>query len=105
MKIPQQKKHYCKFCKTHTIHKVIQVKGKDRGSLKRGSITRARKRGLSRGFGNLGRYSRSAISQFKRTGAKISKKTNIKFKCTICNKETVNHHNIRTKRLEFSKET
>ncbi len=105
MKIPQEKKQYCKFCKTHTINKVIQIKGKDRGSLKRGSITRAMKRGLGRGYGNLGRYgSKPPISQFKRTGAKIAKKTNIKFKCTVCNKESIKQHNIRTKRLEFSKE-
>jgi ribosomal protein L44E len=70
MKIPKSIKRYCPFCKKHTEHKVSQNKKKNPSSLKKGSKYRARRRGQARGFGNLGRYSKPAISKFKRTGAK-----------------------------------
>ena len=76
MKIPKSKKAYCKSCKKHTKSKIFQAKttGK-RGSLKRGSIARAKKRGLGRGYGNLGNYgSKGALNSWKRYGAKSSKK-------------------------------
>ena len=58
-----------------------------RGSLKRGSINRAKKRGLGRGFGNLGNYgSKGALTSWKRYGAKQSKKIGLKLTCAECNK-------------------
>lgn len=90
MKFPKTKKTYCKTCKKHTEHKVVQAKstGK-RGTLKRGSISRAKKRGLGRGFGNLGKWgSKPALSKFKRTGAKSSKKLVLKLTCKECNKSS-----------------
>ena len=102
MKIPKEIKRYCKICRKTTIHKISQVKGRERGSLKHGSIQRAKKRGLGRGFGNLGKWgSKPAISKFKRTGAKISKKTNLKFTCDICKKSSLQSRGIRTKKVEI----
>lgn len=102
MKLPKSKKRYCKYCKAHTIHKVLQTKGRERGSLKRGSIRRAQKRGLGRGYGNLANYgSKGAMSKWKRYGAKTSKKTNIKYQCSVCNKMTVQGSGFRTKKVEF----
>lgn len=102
MKIKRNRNMYCKYCKRHTAHKVSQVKGHERGSLKHGSISRARKRGLGRGYGNLGIYgSKGAMSGWKRYGAKSSKKTNLKFKCTICNKEQPQSSGFRTKKVEL----
>jgi len=101
MKIPKTTKRYCKHCHKHTTHKVAQVKGKERGSLKHGSIARAQKRGLGRGYGNLGSYgSKGAMSKWKRYGAKISKKTNLKYICSKCNKTTLQNHGTRAKRIE-----
>ena len=103
MKLPKTKKRYCPRCKKHTEQKVDQYKsaGK-RGSLSRGSIARARMRGLGRGAGNKGKWgSKPAISKFKRTGAKISKKTTLRFTCTVCNKATQQNHGFRTKKVEF----
>lgn len=106
MKIPKQTKRYCKHCKKTTEHKVALVKGKERGSLKHGSIKRAKKRGLGRGFGNLGKWgSKPAISKFKRTGAKISKKTNLKYTCIICSKSSLQSKGIRAKKVEFNEKT
>ncbi len=105
MKIKKSRNIYCKYCKKHTPHKVSQVKGRERGSLKHGSINRARKRGLGRGYGNLGSYgSKGAMSKWKRYGAKTSKKTNLKFKCTICNKEQTQPAGFRTKKVELTGE-
>ncbi len=100
MKIPKQIKRYCFHCKKHTLHKISVVKGKDRGTLKRGSIARAFKRGRGQGYGNLGRWgSKPAISKFKMTGAKTSKKTNLKFTCEVCSKSSLQRFGIRTKKM------
>tara|TARA_Y100000310_G_scaffold211572_1_gene212319 strand:+ start:4453 stop:4764 length:312 start_codon:yes stop_codon:yes gene_type:complete len=91
MKIPKSKKAYCPSCNKHTEAKVFQAKttGK-RGSLKRGSINRAKKRGLGRGYGNLGNYgSKGAMTAWKRYGAKNSKKISLKLTCPDCSKSTI----------------
>lgn len=101
MNIPKQVKRYCKHCKTHTLHKIAIVKGKERSSLKKGSIQRARKRGRGQGYGNKGKWgSKPAISKWKRTGAKISKKTNLKYTCSECKKTSIQRQGIRTKKIE-----
>jgi ribosomal protein L44E len=102
MKFPKQTKRYCKHCNKTTLHKILTVKGKERGSLKKGSIARAKKRGRGQGFGNKGKWgSKPAISQFKMTGAKTSKKTNLKYTCEICKKSSLQSHGIRMKKVVF----
>lgn len=103
MKIPKQIKRYCVKCKKTTDQKVDQYKsaGK-RGSLSHGSIARARMRGQGRGAGNTGKWgSKPAISKFKRTGAKISKKTLLRYTCTVCKKMNQQSAGIRTKKVEI----
>ncbi len=75
MKIPKVRRTHCPKCKKHTEHKVSQTKKKQASSLTYGSKVRARRRGSARGTGNLGRYSKPAITKFKLTGAKQSKKS------------------------------
>ncbi|MEK6835532.1 MAG: 50S ribosomal protein L44e [Nanoarchaeota archaeon] len=102
MKLPKEIKRFCVHCGKHTLHKIFQVKGKERGTLKKGSIARALKRGLGRGYGNLGKWgSKPAISQFKMTGAKTSKKTNLKFTCNVCKKSSLQRYGIRMKKVVF----
>jgi len=102
MNLPKQKRIYCPFCKKHTIHKIAIVKGKERGSFKHGSISRAKKRGRGVGYGNLGKWgSKPALSKFKRTGAKSSKKTNLKYTCNECKKTHIQNKGIRAKKVEF----
>ena len=88
MKFKKTKKGYCKSCGKHTGQKVTLVKtGAKRSSLKKGSMERAKKRGLGCGFGNKGIYgSKPAFSKFKRTGAKTSKKHVLKLTCKECKK-------------------
>jgi len=86
MKIPKTTKRYCPYCKKKTEHKIKLVStGAKRGTLTRGSKSRARKRGLSRGMGNKGKYSKPSVSKFKRK-SKTTKKTNIMYTCNECGK-------------------
>lgn len=87
MKIPKTTNRYCPYCKKKTNQeiKVIGTGGK-RGTLTRGSISRAKARGLGRGIGNKGKWgSKPAISKNKRK-TKTTKKTNIMYTCNKCNK-------------------
>ncbi|MEK6934273.1 MAG: 50S ribosomal protein L44e [Nanoarchaeota archaeon] len=102
MKRPKKIKRYCKFCRKHTEQEVSVAKKRERGSLKKGSLRRAKKRGLTRGYGNKGRWgSKPAISKFNRTGAKISKKPDLRFKCKTCNKTTTQAQGMRAKKVEI----
>lgn len=102
MKIPKITKRYCKHCKKYVEMTVAPVKHKTRSSahpLSRGSTSRMRKRGLRRGHGNYGKYSRP--TKPKRTGAKISKKVALKYTCKVCNKTTLKKQGFRAKKVEF----
>jgi large subunit ribosomal protein L44e len=101
MKIPKLLKRLCKSCKKHTEHKVSQNKKRTASSLSQGSKYRARKRGKARGVGSLGRYSKPAISKFKRTGAKNTKKTDLRYACGVCKKLSCQNAGIRAKKVEF----
>src|SRR3972149_1288759 len=101
MKIPKIINRYCPYCKKHTSHKVAQNKKKSASSLTYGSKVRARKRGKARGHGNLGRYSKPAVTQFKMTGKKQTKKSDLRFQCSVCKKYHLQRKGFRTKRLEL----
>ena len=63
---------------------------------------RAKLRGQGRGAGNKGKWgSKPAISKFKRTGAKISKKTTLRFACKECKKTIQQNQGFRAKKVEF----
>lgn len=104
MKVPKKIKRYCPKCKKHTEMAVNEAKKRTRSTshpMSRGSNSRMMARGLRRGYGNHGKFSKPAISKFKRTGAKVSKKTDLRYKCSVCNKIWVQNHGIRTKKLEL----
>ena len=86
MKIPKTTKRYCPYCRKKTAQKIKLIStGAKRGTLTRGSKSRAKKRGLSRGIGNKGRWSRPAVAKHKRK-TKTTKKTNIMYTCQECKK-------------------
>ena len=66
-----------------------------------GSKIRAKRRGLARGQGNRGRYSKPAISKFKMTGKKTSKKVDLRYECKECKKQHVQRKGFRAKTVEF----
>ncbi|MBI2549069.1 50S ribosomal protein L44e [Candidatus Woesearchaeota archaeon] len=101
MKIPKTIQRLCPYCKKHTEHKVFQNKKRAASSLTYGSKFRARKRGKARGFGNLGRYSKPAVTKFKRTGKKVTKKTDLRYQCAVCKKIHVQRMGLRAKRVEL----
>ena len=101
MKIPKTMKRFCKTCKKHTEQKVSQNKKKQPSSMKHGSKIRARLRGDARGVGNLGRYSKPAVTKFKRSGAKSTKKTDFRYTCSVCNKSSSQPYGRRTKKVEL----
>lgn len=101
MKVPKKMNRYCPKCNKHTEHKVYASKktGK-RGTLKHGSIARARKRG-HRGMGNLGRWG-SKPTKPKMSGKKTSKKTDFRFECSNCKKSWVQFTGTRARKIEFA---
>ncbi|MCX6750061.1 MAG: hypothetical protein NTZ83_01245 [Candidatus Pacearchaeota archaeon] len=96
MKIPKTTKRFCPYCKKRTEQKIKLVStGALRGSMKRGSKQRAKKRGLGIGIGNKGRWgSRPANAKHKRK-SKTTKKTNIMYTCKECNKSKYQKKGIR----------
>ena len=69
----------------------------------RGSKVRQRKRsrGVGIGMGNRGKYSRKAISKFKMTGKKLTKKTDFRYTCGVCKYISVQSSGIRAKKVEM----
>ncbi len=101
MKLPKVVSRLCPYCRKHTKHKVSIVKKRAASTLKHGSKIRARLRGQARGLGNWGRYSKPAVTQWKMTGAKSSKKTDLRYQCETCKKTHVQRAGFRAKKLEF----
>jgi len=87
MKLPKTTRRYCPFCRKHTQHKISLVStGHKRGTLKRGSKQRAKKRGRGRGYGNLGKWgSKPAVTKFKRKTKSTTKKVFL-YTCQECKK-------------------
>jgi len=101
MKVPKLKKRLCPYCKKHTEHKVAQNKKRTPSSLSYGSKYRARGRGQARGTGSRGKYSKPAMTKWKRTGAKTSKKTDFRYSCMECKKVHMQSSGIRAKKVEL----
>ncbi len=104
MKLPKQQMRHCPFCNKHTEHTVTQAKRRGRNAthpLSRSSTSRLQKRGQRRGMGNLGRYSKPAIASFKMTGKKVTKKTDLRYRCKECKRMSVQAEGIRAKKVEI----
>jgi ribosomal protein L44E len=85
-KIPKTTKRYCPYCNKRTDQKIKQVStGGKKRSMSRGSKIRAKLRGKARGIGSWGRYSKPAVTKFKRK-TKTTKKAQILFTCSVCGK-------------------
>jgi large subunit ribosomal protein L44e len=89
MKLPRKIKRYCPSCNAHTEQKAdIVSTGHKRGTLKYGSLWRAKKRGALPGTGNKGRYSRRAVKSRKMKTKTTTKKVII-FTCQKCKKSNL----------------
>ena len=78
----------------------MQNKKKQASSLKRGAKQRMWKRGLARGKGNT-KLSKGALTKWKRYGKKASKKTDLRYECSVCKKIHMQKKGKRAKRVEF----
>jgi large subunit ribosomal protein L44e len=101
MKMPKGTSRFCPYCKVHTQHKVALNKKRGPRTMTYGSKLRARRRGLARGIGNMGRYSKPAITKFKMTGKKASKKVDLRYECGKCKKQHMKNKGFRAKKVEF----
>ncbi|MBD3202942.1 50S ribosomal protein L44e [Candidatus Woesearchaeota archaeon] len=101
MKLPKTRNKYCPFCRKHTQHKILQVKKGKPSALTYGSKYRAKLRGKARGMGSQGRYSKPAVTQWKQTGKKASKKSDLKYVCTECKKAHLQKKGKRAKKIEI----
>lgn len=97
MKIPKKVKRYCPHCKKQTEQKVKEQSKGQASTLKRGAKQRARLRGLFRGIGNLGRFSR--MKNQAKNKRKTTKKTAIVYTCTVCGKGKNQKKGKRTSKL------
>lgn len=101
MKLPKSTKRYCPYCKKHTEQKITLLStGAKRPATKRGGKQRARKRGAARGMGNLGRWSKPAVSKFKRKTKSTTKKV-FMYTCSICKKSKQSKKGIRASRAQL----
>jgi large subunit ribosomal protein L44e len=102
MKMPKQVNRLCPYCRKHTPMKVTIAKKKTPGSahpLSKGSQIR---RDFGHGHGNLGTHgSKPALSKFKMTGKKQTKKTDFRFECSVCKKQHVQRKGKRAKKVEL----
>lgn len=88
MKLPKKVMRYCPSCNKHTEQKVDVVStGHKRGTLKYGSLVRAKKRGAFPNKGNKGRYSKPAVKSWNRKTKTTTRKVVI-YTCQVCKKST-----------------
>lgn len=103
MKLPKEIKRYCPFCKVHTLQKVKNEKNRGKNKthrLTQFSRIRQELRGIDKGRGNKGRMSRGAMGGWKRMGKKHSKKTDLRYTCTVCKKVNMSgSKGLRTKKI------
>ena len=99
MKIPKKINRFCPFCKKKTEQKIDLVStGSKRGTLKRGSLTRAKQRNATPGKGNKGRQSRPAIKKWKRKTKATTRKVLI-YTCQECKKSTHGKDSLRVSKI------
>ncbi|MAH33116.1 50S ribosomal protein L44e [archaeon] len=101
MILPKNTNRHCPYCKKHTNHKIALNKKKSPRSMTYGSKLRAKRRGLARGIGNRGRYSKPAVTKFKMTGKKTSKKLDLRYECSTCKKKHMKSSGFRARKIEF----
>jgi len=103
MKLPKETRRYCPYCKKHTIQKVGTAKQKARSAtrkLSRWSPSRVKARGLNRGTGNQGKFSKPAPKSWKRK-TKTTKRIALEYTCKECKKKKQIKKAIRAGRIEI----
>ena len=92
MNYPQKIRMFCPSCGKHTIHKVEQVKKRQRRKMAQGQRRYLRK---LKGFGSFPRP--------KPDHEKPTKKTDLRYKCEVCGKKNMRGSGFRVKKFQFVK--
>lgn len=102
MKLPKKTKRFCPKCNKRTEQKIeVLSSGVKRGSLRWGSLIRAKKRGQNRGTGNKGKWgSKKAIKSWKRKTKTTTRKV-VRYTCTVCKKATQAKKGRRVSKIVF----
>jgi large subunit ribosomal protein L44e len=101
VKLPRKTRRYCPKCKEHTEQKIDLVStGHKRGTLKYGSLWRAKKRGALPGTGNRGRYSKRAVKSRKMKTKTTTRKVLI-YTCQKCKKSNQSAKSRRVGKIVF----
>ena len=103
MKLPKETRRYCPYCRKHTEQLIATAKQKARSAshpLSRGSPTRNKLRGLTSGYGNLGKRSKKGAKDWKRK-TKATKRISVMYKCKTCGKMKGIRKAIRSSRIEI----
>lgn len=103
MKLPKETKRYCKHCGKQTAQTISIVKQRGRSTshpMSRWSNSRVRSRGLRRGTGNQGRFSKPAIKSWKRK-TKTTKRMTVMHTCKECKKSKMKKSSMRVSRIEI----
>tara|TARA_Y100000310_G_scaffold326369_1_gene391179 strand:+ start:554 stop:862 length:309 start_codon:yes stop_codon:yes gene_type:complete len=99
MKKPKATNRFCPSCRKKTEHKIkLVTTGTKRSSLKRGSLSRMKKRGATPGTGNKGRGSKPPIKKWKRV-TKNTKKHAFVYTCSVCKKAHQSKSGIRASKM------
>ena len=93
MRFPQQLRIYCPFCKKHTLHTVEIAKKRPRSTLSQGQRRFLRK---MKGYGSFPK-------EKPRGRGKQTKKVDLRFKCSECNKKHTHGKGFRIGKIEFVK--
>lgn len=102
MKVPKNINRYCPHCKKHTSHKVSQAKKRTPGAAHPLSKGSQKRRDFHKGMGNLGtRGSKPALSKFKMTGSKQTKKSDFRYQCSECHKQHGQRKGKRARKIEL----
>ncbi|MBI2542572.1 MAG: 50S ribosomal protein L44e [Candidatus Aenigmarchaeota archaeon] len=92
MKFPQTLRTYCIYCKKHTMHTVEISKKRTRGSMTQGQRRYQRK---LKGYGSFPRP--------KPDHEKVTKKVDLRYKCSECGKKHMRGQGWRAKKFELVK--
>jgi len=94
MEVPKIQRHYCKFCRKHTLHGIRRIGvGKKRRKMAQGERRVDRKK---KGFGSFPKSN-------PKGRAKPTRKLDLRYKCKECGKEHTIGKGFRVKKFEFKK--
>jgi ribosomal protein L44E len=101
MKLPKELKRHCPYCGEHTVQTILHQKQRSRSTshpMSRWGPMRVHARGLRRGAGNDGKFSKKPPKDQKMK-SKTTKRITLLYKCKKCGKQKGIKKAIRASRI------